>query len=445
MKECSYLFLLLITIFACSKDVIDEQEDKDLNLKRLISNVSPTANYDFYILPDGNDLSEVPQDIRNPLTTEKVALGRLLFYETALAMDANFESGLGTYSCSTCHIPEAGFRPGAPQGVADGGFGFGFNGESRVKRPEYEENELDAQSARPLSLVNVAYVTNTFWNGQFGGGGINEGTEAVWGQLPELDLNHLGYEAIETQNIEGILTHRIATNKELLDRLGYTAMYDQVFDDINPELRYTTFTTSLALSAYIRTILTDKAPFQQWLRGDHSAMTDKEKLGAQVFFGKARCANCHYEKNLGSMEFHRLGVKDLYQRPSFNTSKDDRRNFGRGGFTLLTEDYYKFKVPTVYNIGDAPFYFHGSSKHSLEEVIDYKIAAESENENIPTETLSEKFKPLDLTDDERSALLTFLKNGLRDPDLVRYKPTSVLSGNCFPNNDEQSRRDLGCN
>ena len=124
---------------------------------------------------------------------------------------------------------------------------------------------------------------------------------------------------------------------------------------------------------------------------------------------------------------------------------DDRRNLGRAGFTNAPEDLYKFKVPQLYNLDDAPFYFHGSSKETLEEVVDYFIAAEGENPNVAQSMLSYKFRPLNLTAQQRSDLLEFLKNGLRDPYLDRYVPPYVQSGNCFPNNDPLSQEQMGCN
>ncbi|MEL6122270.1 MAG: cytochrome c peroxidase [Bacteroidota bacterium] len=442
----SYIFGIAIAalLSSCSKDTTYSEGQLDVSLKQRINTISPTGNYDYYSLPSKDDLDAIPQDPRNPLTAAKVELGKMIFFDTGLAQDAIFPSGVGTYSCASCHLPTAGFRPGAPQGVADGGRGFGVNGESRLKNSDYDESQLDVQSARPLSLINVAFVTNTFWNGQFGSRGANIGTEDVWHLREDTELNELGFEAIETQNIEGIKTHRIKIDKEILDDFGYTAMFDEVFPDLPEDERYTQFSASLALSAYIRTILGDQAPFQDWLRGDSDALTAQEKEGASLFFGKARCATCHYEQNLGSTEFHALGVKDMYQRPSFNTSADDRRNLGRGGFTLVEEDNYRFKVPGLYNVGDAPFFFHGASKNTLEDVLDYKIAAETENVNVSQDLLSPDFQALDLTSSERQALLAFIRDGLRDPNLTRHAPTSVPSGNCFPNNDYDSRVDLGC-
>ncbi len=438
------LLAFALIVVSCSKDVTQQESYLDAKLKRAIEQIAETNSVAYYVLPSEKDYSLIPQDPKNPLTREKVQLGKMLFYDTGFGADAKFEEGMRTYACVSCHVPSAGFRPGSAQGIADGGSGFGINGEKRVKQSNYKEEDLDVQSARPLSLINVAYVTNTFWNGQFGSTAVNEGTEEVWPLLHETDLNNLGFEGIETQNFEGLGTHRYRVDEEIIDDLGYRDMFDAGLPELGEEERYTLFGASLAISAYIRTILSNQAPFQEWLRGDGDALTSREMEGALVFFGKARCTNCHYRANLGSLEFHAIGAKDMYQRPSYNAFPDDRRNLGRGGFTLREEDNFKFKVPQLYNLTDANFFFHGSSKNTLSEVIDYKIYAVSENPNVSNELLSDKFKAIELSQKERDDLLAFLTIALRDPNLERYQPESVRSGNCFPNNDYQSRLDLGC-
>lgn len=435
---------LIVLLNACTKDRMPTLVELDNQLESRISSASPDGTTDFYILPNENDLHLIPQDPKNPLTAEKVELGKLLFFDTGLAQDAVKEEGRGTYSCATCHLSEAGFRPGNFQGIADGGANFGIAGEDRVKNTSYADDELDVQSARPLSMVNVAYVSNTFWNGQFGGGGVNVGTEDVWDLREDTERNHLGFSGIETQNFQGLIDHRISINKELLDEYGYTFLFDQVFDDVPVEDRYTIATASLAFSAYIRSILSNRAPFQEWLKGDREALGYEEKQGAILFFDKAQCFQCHYNQNLGSPEFHALGVTDMDQIPSYNTSPNDRRNLGRGGFTLKEEDNYKFKVPGIYNLQGTNFYFHGASKKSLKELVDYKNEAQSENPRVSQELISSKFKPLGLTEEEKGYLVAFLNNALEDPDLKRYEPTSVLSGQCFPNADPASILDLDC-
>ena len=436
---------LIVVLNACTKDRMPTLVELDNQLENSIQGKSPNGTLDFYVLPNENDLHLIPQDPKNPLTPQKVELGKLMFHDTGLGQDPMKEAGRGTYSCASCHVSEAGFRPGNFQGIADGGVNFGIGGEDRVKNTLYSDDELDVQSARPLSMVNVAYVSNTFWNGQFGGGNVNEGTEDVWDLRDDTELNHLGFEGIETQNMDGLIAHRITINKELLDEYGYTFLFDQVFADVPVEERYTIATASLAFSAYIRTILANRAPFQDWLKGDREALGYEEKKGAILFFEKAQCIQCHYNQNLGSSEFHALGVTDMDQIPSYNTSPDDRRNLGRGGFTLQPEDNYRFKVPGIYNLQGANFYFHGASKTSIRDLVEYKNAAQSENSRVPQDLISSKFKPIGLTEEEKNHLIAFLENGLQDPDLKRYVPTSVLSGNCFPNADEASQLDLGCN
>ena len=443
MKKILLAVFGMFLLSGCAKDQMTNPLDQQLT--RTLKNLSPTRDIAHFILPQSNDFASIPQGKANPLTPEKVALGKMLFFETGLARDAKHESGKGTFSCSTCHVPSAGFMPGRVQGIADGGTGFGFNGESRSKSSEYEDGELDVQGARPLSLLNVAYVTNTSWSGKFGAHYVNEGTEYAWDKEEVTKVNHLGMDGLEAQNIEGLGLHRMVVDEETVNDLGYREMFDQAFKDFPQSERYTTLTTSFAISAYLRTLTTTKAPFQEWLKGNESAMTALEKEGALLFFGKAGCYRCHSGPALNSMEFHALGVRDLYMTPgSVQTDINDKRNFGRGAFTGKEEDMYKFKVPGIYNMGDSPFYFHGSSKRSLWGLVEYFNKAIPENPNVPKEQVAKEFHPLYLDVQDIEALVTFLENSLRDPDLNRYAPEEVLSGNCFPNNDQQSKMELGC-
>lgn len=406
--------------------------------------LSPTKDLQGWQLPARDDYARIPAGRENPLTEAKVKLGKMLFFETGIGRSSFHNNGGSTYSCATCHVPSAGFMPGRAQGIADGGVGFGSNGESRIMMSNYDETELDVQGARALSLLNVAYVTNSTWSGKFGAHFVNEGTEAVWSLDPTTVANFEGLDGLESQNMEGFDIHRMVIDEYVLDTLGYREMYDDAFGDFPASDRYGRKTTSFAVSAYLRTLLTTEAPFQRWVRGDSEAMSDAEKRGALVFFGKAGCYRCHKGPALNSMEFHALGVFDLYESGGLNTGPNDIRNLGRGGFTQREEDLYKFKVPGIYNMGDAPFYFHGSSRHSLRSVVDYFNRGVHENPRIPVEKVSPLFHPLNLTEGEMEDLVKFLDNGLRDPDLNRYVPDAVLSGNCFPNNDSLSRRDLGC-
>lgn len=442
-----FLFLLLPAIIAVSGCIRDTAVSTlDTELERTLIRLSENNTLSDYMLPDGSNLAGIPAGIGNPLTEEKIALGKMLFYETALGRDAINPSQLRTFSCSTCHVPEAAFTSGSAQGIADGGLGFGTFGSGRVMDQSYEEEQIDAQGARPLSMLGVAYVTNSMWAGRFGSRGANAEVEEVWGVFdPATEVNHLGLDGLESQNIEGTITHRMSTDAYLLDTLGYRRMFNRAFPDFEGDARYGRVAMSFALSAYIRTLLPSNAPWQQWLRGDKYALTESQKNGAKLFFGKAGCYRCHNGPALNGNTFHSVGVNDLCDIPSaLRTSADDTRNLGRGDFTRRAEDMFKFKVPQVYNTKDMPFYFHGSSKTDLREVVEYFNAGIPENDRVPAANISDFFHPLNLTDTEVNELTDFLAEGLYDADLNRYVPESVLSGNCFPNNDPQSRADMGC-
>jgi cytochrome c peroxidase len=407
--------------------------------------LSPTQSLDYFQVPHHTDLNNIPAGIGNPLTSEKVALGKMLFFETALGIDANNPSGMQTYSCATCHVPEAGFTPGNAQGIADGAVGFGQIGEGRSMSNDYDETEIDAQGARPLSMVGVAYVQNSMWAGRFGARFNNEGTEHLWGvNDPSTEINFSGLDGLEAQNIEGTHIHRMRVDDYILDELGYREMFDAAFYDWAENARYGREAMSFALSAYIRTIMPYDAPYQEWLRGSEVAMNDQMKRGALLFFGDAGCYRCHSGPVLNGNTFHAIGVNDLCDVGGLATGEHDERNLGRGGFTLEDEDMFAFKVPQLYNLKKTGFYFHGSSKRSIRSVVEYFNAGIPENPRVGEQYISPFFHPLNLTEEDVDDLTEFISRGLFDPNFDRYVPEFVLSGNCFPNNDPQSKVDLGC-
>ena len=113
--------------------------------------------------------------------------------------------------------------------------------------------------------------------------------------------------------------------------------------------------------------------------------------------------------------------------------------------TGAENDMRKYKVPQLYNLKDYKTFFHGSSKNSIEEVVEYKIKAVSENPDVENNELSGFFQPVSLSEEEKANLVDFLRNGLYDAGYQRHVPSSLPSGNCFPNNDFLSRIDLDCN
>jgi len=283
------------------------------------------------------------------------------------------------------------------------------------------------------------------WNGQFGGTGTNAGTEANWTNIPE---NAQGFQGVEVQALKGQDVHGLLIDKKFAQNFKYKKLFNKAFPEVPKPERYVRETAGLAIAAYERTVLPNQSPWQQWLKGDFNALTKKEKKGARVFFGKGKCYKCHTGPALNDKKFYALGMGD------FDNSNDalikDSANFpsvkrGRGGFTKKAKDYYKFKTPTLYNLVDNGIFGHGGTFTSVRDIVEYKIQGIPENPEVPAERLAKHFTQVQqLTIKQIDNLVLFIENGLRDPNLIRYVPDQIKSGNCFPNNDAQSKIDLGC-
>jgi len=437
---CGILCLCLF-LASCADD---SAEGLDKDVRFAINTAQGSRGLDFYKLPSEQDLRSIPQDPKNPLTVPKIRLGQQLFHESGFATAGSFPELAGTYSCASCHHAAAGFQANMAQGIGDGGIGFGSFGEGRMPDRMVEMSKIDVQPLRSPSALNSAYQTNLLWNGQFGATHVNEGTDHLWPDNTPIAKNRLGFEGVEIQAIAGLGVHRHKIDRASIVDLGYKEMFDRAFANMPEGQRYNEIQAGLAIAAYERTLLASGAPFQKWLNGDVNAMSEAQKEGAILFFGKGQCTTCHNGPGLASMEFHAIGAMDFNPANVFNFDVSDPANLGRGSFTKDPSDNYKFKVPQLYNLKDSPFYGHGASFTSVRDIIAYKNEAISENENVSPDQLSPLFVPLKLSVEEINLLTSFVEEALYDPNLVRYVPSSIVSGNCFPNNDWASKADMGC-
>ena len=437
---------LVVSMSGCRLDGEGPDSDIDQQLTAALSSVSDGKGASFFALPKESDYSAIPQDPKNPITRSKVELGKMLFHETALGTNPRTPGNGNRFSCASCHHAAGGFQANLIQGIGEGGIGFGIAGEGRVPDPTINLDSIDVQQIRTPSALNIAFQECVLWNGQFGATGLNEGTEANWivGK-PTFD-NFLGYQGTETQAIAGLDVHRHVIDSLTLVSASpdYPQLFAYAFPNVPEEDRMDREHAGLAIAAYERTIVAYNAPFQRWLRGDHEAMNRQEKNGAMLFFGKARCWSCHTGPALNSMDFFALGMPNLVGPGIYGSNGGDAAHKGRGGFTKRAEDMHKFKTPQLYNLKDSPFFGHGGNFRSVEAVVRYKNKGVPISAAVPEENLAEEFRPLNLTDQEIEDITSFVEDALHDPNLARYEPNVIPSGQCFPNNDLQSRLDRGC-
>ena len=373
--------------------------------------LSIIGDVDSFILPESDDYDSIPQDPLNPITKEKVEEGKIIFHDTSVGIGKIPELN-GTFSCASCHNAPSGFKSGIAQGIGEGGVGEGSNrvlADICLECDGYDiELDVDVQPIASPTIVNVAYQEVMLWNGQFGNspdGIINAGIDPailMTEDTPKQN-NSRQWSGVETQAAAAIGVHRLTGIEDVTS-------------------------AAQSMAAYERTVLTNRAPFQKWLRGDKTAMTDNQLKGAQLFFGDAGCSNCHTGPALSSRQyapadevFMAVGFADLDAMNFIVGEVSENVRKGRGGFTKQDLDNYKFKIPTLYNLRDTNIFGHGASFASVRQVVEYKNNAIPQAD-IPTEYLDYRFTPLGLTEEEIDILVDFLENSLYDTELNRYSP-----------------------
>ncbi|MBE16935.1 MAG: cytochrome c peroxidase [Dokdonia sp.] len=448
MLRRSFFLGLVVLMSSCAQDADDYElftsDELDSEIAVLIDIASSGEGNGFFILPESDDYAAIPQDPLNPITPAKVALGKLLLHETAMGGRPKMEERVFQYACATCHPVASAFASGRRQGIGEGGIGFGLQGEGRFVDPEMPLDSLDVQPIKTPTLLNLAYQDVALWDGRFGGTGTNAGTESGWDLIPE---NYEGFQGIEVQAMQGQDEHRLLVDEAFVDAYGYRAMFDAAFGELPQDQRYTRKTAALAIAAFNRTLLSNQAPWQSYLKNDLQALTPQEKRGAIVFLNEGKCVQCHTGPALKDKAFHAFGFGEFDNSPDAIVKPDVNMELvqrGRGSFTGNPDDNYRFKTPTLYNLLDIGVYGHGATFSSIEDVVLYKNEGNPQNINVPRSALSDAFTTLNLSQDQIKDLTAFLTNALRDPNLERYVPDAVNSGFCFPANDPTAREDLGC-
>lgn len=150
-----------------------------------------------------------------------------------------------------------------------------------------------------------------------------------------------------------------------------------------------------AIAAYERTVISTNSAFDKYVLGDSNAMAESAVRGMALFKGKARCILCHNGPNFTDNQFHNLGV------PQIGPLKED---LGRYYVSQAVRDKGAFKTPTLRSITETAPYMHDGAFKTLEEVVEFLNNGGGANSN-----LSPMMKPLNLSAEEKTDLIAFLK------------------------------------
>lgn len=258
----------------------------------------------------------VPTLADNRPTADKVALGRGLFFDSALSAD-------GSVSCATCHRPEHGFAE--PKAIAQG-----IQGRTGRRNTP--------------TVLNTAYINRLLWDGR-----SNSLEEQVLGPI----LSHAEMGVTD----ESALIARL--------ELKYGGRFKRVMKrPVSLE------TVAMAIASYERTLLSGDSDFDRYESGQKDAISTAAQNGRSIFFGKAGCGDCHIPPLFTDFEFHNLGV-------AWRDSEHSDR--GRFEVTRDRKDMGAFKTPSLRDVSRTAPYMHDGSFATLRQVVEFYIQGGNAN------------------------------------------------------------------
>ena len=406
--------------------------------------------------------STLDQRLGRRLDHQLADLGRLLFFDTVGGLNND-------NNCSGCHSPTHGF--GDTQSIAIGVDNNGIVGPDRAG---------PRNQRRTPMVINTAFFPNLMWNSRFAALSNNPFDNSAGFQFPLPEGLTLSYQPhllvaqafippTERVEVAGFTFpgDNFDIRNEVLRRINNVPEYKKLFGKIFPAVRdggpisFDMF--GLAISEFEFSLVFADAPIDQFARGQVNALTDDQKRGALLFFGKARCVECHKVSGTSKEMFsdfsqHVVGVPQI--APAVGNVPFDgpaqNEDFGLEQITGSAADRYKFRTSPIRNVALQPAFFHNGAFTRLEDAIRYHldvfnsarnyspeaagVAADLRAPMGPIEPVLERVDPIlripiHLADDEFEQLVDFVRNGLLDqrarPEKLRKMiPRSVPSG--FP-------------
>ncbi len=319
-------------------------------------------------LPTDLWLILIPPD--NPVTPEKVALGRRLYYDKRLSRD-------GTQSCASCHDPEKGFSDGKK--IAEG-----IGGKKGARNSP--------------TVLNAVFNEFQFWDGR-------AATLEEQAKGPMINPVEMGMEShdVVVAAVRGVPEYEQAFRK--------TFGREPTIDDI-----------AAAIATFERTAVSGDSAFDRFQAGDKSALSESAQRGWALWNGKARCNTCHpfgnATPNFSDNKFHNIGVaaknRDFaglarkaatVSNPNELAFSPDFTELGRFVVTKQPKDIGAFKTPGLRDVAlTAPYLHDGSEATLLDVVIFYDKGGE------PNPYLDGGIVPLKLTDQEKRDLVAFMES-----------------------------------
>jgi cytochrome c peroxidase len=349
--------------------------------------VSASAQEVDLPIPEGVLPPEIPAD--NPLTAEKIELGKKLFFDVRLSSD-------GSVACATCHDPRHGFADGRGNTTSAGVGG-----------------QLGPRNSP--TVLNAAFLSEQFWDGR-------AATLEDQALLPFINPIEMG-----------IPDHSALVSK-VSELSGYPALFAAAFGGEQVSVER----IGQAIAGFERTVISLEAPIDRFVAGDQGAISESAKRGFELFNAKARCNTCH--GHIGAFplftdeDYHNIGVaakavdfEKLARLVEKSPESLDKlalepgiNELGRFLVTKERKHMGAFKTPQLRNVALTAPYMHDGSEATLMDVVEFY-----DRGGDPNPWLDGGMRRLDLTDQEKADLVELMKAFTSD-DLDRFEDLGKL-------------------
>ncbi len=296
----------------------------------------------------------IPFPKENPYTLAKAALGKKLYFDPR-------PSAMSAQSCASCHTPGFGWGDGLALGVGRG------------------MTKLDRRSP---TIINSAWGARFMWDGR---------------------AQNLEQQVLLPIQSAGEMNMPI---EQLMERLASITEYRLLFASTFPERGMNPTTLAEAIATYERTVVSERSPFDAWIKGDEHAIPEAAKRGFAIFNSKGQCSLCHEGWNFTNDSFHDTGLRST--------------DSGRAALLPnIPKMMHAFKTPGLREIERRSPYMHDGSIATLEEVVEHYDGGGTDRPSW-----SDLIGPLGLTPQDKSDLVAFLKTltGNPGPTIIPVLP-----------------------
>ena len=358
--------------------------------------------------------SSLPQRLNRPVNRRLANLGRLLWFDKSGGLHSD-------NTCGGCHSPATGF--GDSQSIAIGVQNNNLVGPHR---------EGPRNQRRTPTAVNTAFYPKLMWNGRFAAlsGDPFDNSAGFSFPLPEGTTRFGPYDPVITHlliaqahipptelvEVAGFTGTRGTIGSDfdqfddalgsvvptpdasgfrnepirqaVLERLNSTPAYRQKFGALFPTVAagapidFTMF--GRAIAEFEFTLVFANAPIDRYARGEEDALSEAQKRGAMIFFGKGKCVQCHAvagksNEMFSDFRMHVIGVPQI--APAFGVGKGNvifdgpghNEDFGLEQITGHPADRYKFRSSPLRNVALQPAFFHNGAFTRLEDAIQHHL------------------------------------------------------------------------